>query len=71
VDAIVWASADVDIYNQIKDLPEINQLLLRAGLRRIIEQAEHIEYFAKDSQATLSDARKYFECLKSLELLSD
>lgn len=69
VDGITWESADLNIYAFVKDLPEIKQLLLRAGLRRIIENPEHVERSNKNVQKALSESYKYLETLKSLNLL--
>ena len=69
VDAITWENTDTNIYKFVKDLPEINQLLLRAGLRRLIENPEHIEHFGKDIHKALFESKKYFNTLKLLKLL--
>jgi len=61
---IIWKVT----YGLVKNLPNIEQLILRAGLRRILEQSEHIKAFGKDKNAALSEAEKYFQTLKSLKV---
>ncbi len=69
VDAITWEDTNLDVYNLVVDVPEINQLLLRAGLRRIIEQPEHVKYFGKNKDKALEQSSKYLETLKKLNLV--
>jgi len=69
IDAITWEGADLSIYNHVKDLPNIRQLLLRAGLRRIIENPEHTERSWKDKERASRDATKSFQTLKLLNLI--
>ena len=49
VDAIVWEGADKSIFELVKDLPEIKQLVIRAEMRRLIEIEECANYFQKGS----------------------
>lgn len=68
VDAITWEGAKPEIFDLVRDLPNIEQLILRAGLRRIIEQPEHIRAFEKDINVAQSEAEKYHQTLKLLQV---
>jgi len=49
VDAITWEGAAESIFELVKDLPEIKQLVIRAEMRRLIEIEECAKYFQKGS----------------------
>lgn len=69
VDAITWENANPNLYESVSDLPKIDQLLLRAGLRRIIENSEHVEALGKDPNKALNESKKYLKTLQYLNLL--
>ncbi len=66
VDAVTWEGADPSIYNLVRYNAAMDQLTLRAALRRIIEQAEHNKTSDKDQKAALSEAKKYYKTLQTL-----
>lgn len=69
VDSISWVGADAtELYGYVKHLPNIDQLLLRAALRRILEQQEHF-YVGKDLEEAYKEAQNYIPTLKKLNLL--
>jgi len=69
VDALAWESADAAAFSTILREEPMPQLLLRAALRRILEQQEHILAFGKDPATALSIAEAYRRVLTSLRLL--
>ena len=71
VDAIAWEGADASLYGLVKDCPEIDQLLLRAALRRIIEQPEQVNRFGKNRATALLTVDAYLTTLRKLRLLPD
>ena len=52
VDALVWEGADESVLELVQEVPQMNQLLLRAEMRRLIEIEECIKRFGK---GTLDD----------------
>lgn len=68
VDAITWEDASTDISELVRGLPEIEQLILRAGLRRMLEYVEQLPY-RKSMANAVADSRKYFSTLELLGLL--
>ena len=56
VDALVWEGADKTILEFVKDISEINQLIIRAEMRRLIEIEECMKYFKKGD---LNDIEKH------------
>lgn len=66
VDAIAWEGADLSLYEQVSHLPGIEQLVLRAGLRRIIEQPEQVKAFGKNRQVEIGIAVGYERTLSAL-----
>lgn len=47
-DSIVWGGEDIAIYDLVKDVKSIDQLLIRAELRRIMELSFSYEQFGRD-----------------------
>lgn len=48
VDALVWEGADESILGLVKDVPEMDQLIIRAEMRRLIEIEECGKAFHRD-----------------------
>lgn len=69
IDGIVCDGAHLDIYKLVEHLPEMRQLMLRAGLRRILEQAEHSERGAKSHEEALAYSKKFVSALSNLNLI--
>lgn len=69
IDGIVSDGAHLEIYKLIKYLPEIKQLMLRAGLRRILEQAEHVERGVKSNDEALRYGKKFAATLADLDII--
>lgn len=60
VDAIAWEGADVSIISFLQDREEnYEELFLRAILRRIVEQPEHVTQYGKDIGAALKSVKQY------------
>ena len=71
VDSISWENAnEKELYNLVKDFPNIDQLILRAALRRILEQQEHFKV-GKDLELSLREANEYIKTLNKLGLIVD
>eukprot|EP01091_Cochliopodium_minus_P010956 TRINITY_DN3022_c0_g1_i2.p1 TRINITY_DN3022_c0_g1~~TRINITY_DN3022_c0_g1_i2.p1 ORF type:complete len:294 (+),score=56.91 TRINITY_DN3022_c0_g1_i2:231-1112(+) len=69
VDSISWCDADpIELYGYVKDYPDIDQLLYRAALRRILEQQEHY-HFGKNFDLCYTEAFCFITTLKKLKLL--
>ena len=69
MDIWAWDDAPLDLYNQVSDLPEFDQLLIRAGLRRIIENPENIHYLGKPHEKAIEGANRYHSTLIKLGLI--
>jgi hypothetical protein len=69
IDGIVCDDAPLDIYKLVEHLPEMRQLMLRAGLRRILEQAEHAERGVKSHGVAFEYSQKFVTALNNLNLL--
>jgi hypothetical protein len=51
VDALVWEGADISIMNYVRDVNEIDQMLARAEIRRLMEIDGHHRQSGKDTLA--------------------
>lgn len=69
VHVITWEDADIGVYNLVKNAPEMEQLVLRATLVKIIEQPEHVKYFSKNRDVALGIANKHLETLRKLSFI--
>ncbi len=68
IDGIVCDGAHLDIYKLVEHLPEMRQLMLRATLRRILEQAEHAERGVKSHEEALAYSKRFAAALDNLNL---
>lgn len=56
VDALVWEGADTSVLDYMKDVEEIDQMLIRAEIRRIMEIDGHYRQYGKNG---LKDIEKH------------
>lgn len=54
VDALTWEDADLDLVTSLQGTPELDQLLLRAAIRRVVEFAEHCRESGRHPGAALA-----------------
>ncbi len=65
MDVQVWEQADPRrLHALIVDIPEIDQLLVRAALRRVIAQPEQVATIQKDPKQALAKAESYADTLE-------
>jgi uncharacterized protein (TIGR02569 family) len=69
VDTLAWEGADPVDFAAVVREPEMHQLLLRAALRRVLEQQEQIPACGKSPPAAIEDAESYRTALHRLGLL--
>jgi uncharacterized protein (TIGR02569 family) len=72
IDAITWEDADPDIYDLVSNEPEIDQLLIRAALRRIVTGFEFVKSARRvdrNWETVFEQAQKYINTLRVLKLL--
>lgn len=69
VDMLTWEGADISLYGLVKEIPSIDQLLLRAGLKRAVEQFEQCEAGLKSKQEAIIRAKKNIKTLERLRLI--
>ena len=65
MDVQVWEQADPKrLHDLIVDIPNIEQLLVRAALRRVIAQPEQVATIGKEPEAALEKAQSYATTLE-------
>lgn len=66
-DNIAWEGAEKSEIKYLKETEkEAEQLLLRAILRRIVEQPEHVLQFGKDIDEAIESVNRYYEIVKMI-----
>jgi uncharacterized protein (TIGR02569 family) len=63
VDALVWEGADASILDYADDIVEINQMLARAEIRRIMEIDGHYRQYGKNGLKAIEAHRKVVELI--------
>jgi uncharacterized protein (TIGR02569 family) len=69
-DAVAWEGARPELYECFRPAPEAEQLMLRAALRRMIEQAEQARMHGKDKAAVAECAARYLATLRTIGLVA-
>ena len=69
-DAITWEDAGPELYQGFAPSSLAGQLMLRAALRRMIEQAEQVRMHGKDSSEAAGCVRRYLDTLQRIGLIT-
>lgn len=67
----VWDKEHLTDIAVFRDIPHIRQLTLRALVRRMAEQPEHLEYFGKTRKGALATVQRYSKAGERLLNLTD
>ncbi len=68
VDAVAWENAKPEDLEIFKQIPDIDQFAWRGALRRITEQAEHIQWLGKDKDQAVQEARAFQKAIDYLKM---